>query len=260
MDMLIAPLGLLITPLDGSLFGGEDVEPSGRPMPPAVHTNTRIKGLYFHPDLKIPPELADSLLKDIEETNCFPPGSNQVMLFGRTAISPTGTPSSGLPHFIDRLIEELTDICRPHVPEYVQDMLFPKSESGDNRSRQVILNQYQPGDGISPHVDLLKRYDDGIIGISLGSGCAMDFARVSTDEDTNDSGSKEDISLWLPENSVIILVNEARYNWTHGIRYVHGDVVENQQTEEPEWIPRGFRTSITLRWLLPGADIVGSAP
>jgi hypothetical protein len=250
-------LKLLISPLDGSLFGGEDVEPPGQPDRAAVHTNTSIQGLYFHPELRIFPELAISLLKDIEETKCFPPCANQVMLFGRTTVSPMGTPSSGLPLFIDRLIDELALVCRPHIPEYVQDMLFPKY--GDNRSRQVILNRYQPGDGISPHVDLLKRYDDGIIGISLGSGCAMDFARVGSEEDANNSESKEDISLWLPENSVIILVNEARYNWTHGIRYVHGDVVENQQTGEPEWIPRGFRTSITLRWLLPGADVVGSS-
>jgi alkylated DNA repair dioxygenase AlkB len=170
------------------------------------------------------------------------------MLFGRTVITETGVPSTGLPSFIDDLVLRLDDLCRSFIPSEIHKKLFPSGQS--SRSRQVIFNRYHPGEGIAPHIDLLDRYDDGIIGVSLGSCCSMDFKQV-------DSSQKQEMSLWLPENSVIILEGEARYQWTHGIRPLHGDVVEDGPSGM-KWIPRGVRTSITLRWLLPGADIVGS--
>eukprot|EP00249_Psilotum_nudum_P003392 c16783_g1_i1 orf=88-1050(+) len=42
---------------------------------------------------------------------------------------------------------------------------------------QMIINCYQPGEGICPHVDLL-RFEDGIAIISLESSCVMHFTRV----------------------------------------------------------------------------------
>jgi hypothetical protein len=96
--------------------------------------------------------------------------------------------------------------------------------------------------------------DDG------GGGCTCTSATHPDEENMSNSESAEAILLWLPRNSVFTLVNGTRYNWTHDIRYVHGDVVENQQTGEPEWMPRGFRRiSITLKELIPGADVVGSS-
>lgn len=222
---------------------------------PAIRTNSRIPGLYLHPNLCIAPELAASLLRDIEHSAYFSSGSNQVMLFGRNRQLPDDSISTGLPAFIDRLITQLAPICHSHVPSYVYEILFPTA--GCTRSRQVILNRYCPGQGISPHVDLLGRYGDGIIGISLGSGCAMDFARAPSSSNS-DIHTSDEVSFWLPENSLLILSGEARYKWTHGIRPSHGDVVANGDDGRPRWIPRGFRTSITIRWLLPGADVVGS--
>jgi 2OG-Fe(II) oxygenase superfamily len=170
------------------------------------------------------------------------------MLFGRTVVTTTGISSTGLPSFIDDLILRLEVICRSQISTEVHEKLFPTGKP--SRSRQVIFNRYYPGEGITPHIDLLQRYDDGIIGVSLGSCCSMDFRKV-------DSAQKQEMSLWLPENSVIILEGDARYEWTHGIRPLHGDVVEDE-ISGLKWIPRGIRTSITFRWLLPGADIVGS--
>lgn len=171
------------------------------------------------------------------------------MLFGRTTISPTGIVSTGLPDFIEQLIFQLAIVCRPYLPPHVYSILFP-NEANSSRSRQVIFNRYPPGQGITSHIDLLKRYDDGIIGVSLGSGCAMDFNAF-------DSPSDREFSLWLPINSVIVLEGDARYKWTHGIRGLYGDAIQNEGGTGVQWIPRETRTSITLRWLLPGADVVG---
>jgi len=201
--------------------------------------------------MQIPSDFAQVLLNAIEQANYFANGTNQVMLFGRSKITAAGLFSSGLPSFIDDLLLQLENICRAFVSPEVHTKLFSSGTTNPPRSRQVILNRYHPGEGITPHVDLLQRYDDGIIGVSLGSGCAMDFKQV-------ESSDAQETSLWLPENSIIILEGDARYNWTHGIRALHGDVVEDELIGGVKWIPRGMRTSITLRWLLPGADIVGS--
>ena len=218
--------------LDGHLLG---VGPAWRTIPP-------VPGLHYDlGHLRIPEELGAALLESIEEHGYFRNGSNQVMLFGRAS-----SRSGGLPFFLTRLLEELEAILRPHIPLSTHNLLFP---SGSHQSRQAILNRYEPGDGITPHVDLLKRFGDGIIGVSLGAGCVMDFKEVEGDAQW---------SIWLPPLSVIVLEGDARYQWTHGIEGIRKDWVSKEGSSvEGEWIERGVRTSITLRWLLPGADIVG---
>jgi hypothetical protein len=218
--------------LDGPLVG---IRPAWRATPP-------VPGLHYDLDnLRIPFELGTALLDSIKEHEYFRNGSNQVMLFGRAS-----SRSGGLPSFLNTLLKELAGILRPHVPPSTYNLLFPNVSS---QSRQAILNRYEPGEGITPHVDLLKRFGDGIIGVSLGAGCAMDFKEVEGDAHW---------SIWLPPLSVIVLEGDARYRWTHGIEHVRKDWVSKRgSNDEGEWIDRGIRTSITLRWFLPGADIVG---
>jgi alkylated DNA repair dioxygenase AlkB len=165
-------------------------------------------------------------------------------------------------------------------------MLFPPAphkhehEHGDGdedrdgghvpRARQAIINLYRPGEGISPHVDLLRRFGDGIVGVSLGDGgVAMRFARAEAEaRDTAGDASADagedgnEYEVWLPSGSVLVLTEEARYEWTHGIAPRSRDKVEVVAAGEGDdgwmWQERGVRVSVTFRWLLPGADIVGS--
>ena len=136
-------------------------------------------------------------------------------------------------------------------------------------ARQAIINLYKPGEGISPHVDLLGRYADGIIGVSLGSGCVMHFDKVLRDDQEAEENTRWDV--YLPERSIIVLSKEARYDWTHGIEKKTGDPVESSASEgdnssprvvgasQRPWtrVERRVRLSVTFRWLLPGADVVG---
>jgi alkylated DNA repair dioxygenase AlkB len=110
---------------------------------------------------------------------------------------------------------------------------------------------YDPGEGITPHVDLLGRYGDGIIGVSLGSGCVMRF------DSTEDPSLVHE--LYLPSRSILVLSGDARYKWTHGIDKRMKDYVVSDNDVSSAWHERGRRISITLRWLLPGADVVGDA-
>jgi hypothetical protein len=244
------------SPLEDSLFSDRDEDDSECDTPlqnhPAVRDTKDVPGLHQNSHMSISSDISKHLLQCIEEGNYFS-GKNQVMLFGRTRILPDGSISTGLPSFLNDLIVYLSGICKPYIPSNVWSLLFPDASSILG-SRQVILNRYEPGQGISPHVDLLQRYGDGIIGVSLGSGCAMDFRYVGSP--SLDTKEKE-VALWLPENSIIVLEGDARYKWSHGIRPLHGDVVKNFDTNHSQWVPRTVRTSITIRWLLPGADVVG---
>jgi len=145
-------------------------------------------------------------------------------------------------------------------------MLFPDSDATPSatknensgaktqsrRARQIIINKYLPGDGITPHVDLLSRFDDGIIGLSLGSGTVMDFRQVNSDDERSQYG------VYLPPGCIIVLTGEARYRWTHGIAKRTHDWVQRLEHEtRAVRLERETRFSITFRWLLPEAHIVG---
>ena len=202
-----------------------------------------ITGLYFNPHILIPDELADSLYKETMSTYFNERNNiNQIMLFERGS---AGFSSSGLPKYLQSLLETLAELLEPNLPAEVFKLLFP---SEFTKARQAIINLYRPGEGISPHIDLLQRFDDGIIGVSLQSGCVMKFAK-------KESGQTH--SLYLPPRSIIVLTGEARYIWTHGIDGVEYDFVKMPDKTEVCRLDRQMRLSITFRWLLPGADVVG---
>lgn len=242
-----------------SLSFAEHAIASRRPPP--------IPGL-FAPPVLLPVDLADEVMHICSE-KYFSSGSvNQVMLFGRalplehTADSEPGVQAPGLPPFLTRLLSSLCELLRPELPPAAHALLFPPP-GAPLRSRQAILNRYTPGEGITPHVDLLRRFGDGIVGVSFGSTCTMGFRRVADDDEEEGgavSESAEGESEWnlhLPERSIVVLSGDARYRWTHGIEGRAGDFVRDEQGSEARWIERGTRMSITFRWLLPGADIVG---
>jgi len=213
----------------------ESAEAVSRSAPP-------IKGLYFNPDLLIPSDMADDVLTRImDDYFSNTDTTNQVMLFTRA-----GEEHTSLPPYLTALLDTVSSLLKPAIPSDTHALLFPDSSPN---SRQVIINMYRPGQGIAPHVDLLNRFGDGIIGVSLGSGCGMTFEKVEK------ACSHE---VFLPPRSVIVLSEEARYGWTHGIEQRHGDWVQSAvEAEKSEWIARGTRVSVTYRWLLPDAHIVG---
>ncbi|KAG1801944.1 uncharacterized protein BJ212DRAFT_1286149 [Suillus subaureus] len=209
-----------------------------------MRTAPPIPGLFV-PPIRLPLELANDIVQQCMSLYFDGRDINQIMLFGRTTSEHGESMGSGLPTFLITLLHWLADLLRDHLPEKVHEMLFPPKDA-PQRARQAILNLYHPGEGISPHIDLLKRFDDGIIGVSFGSGCTVPLDRDHWD-------------LYLEERSVLVLSEDARYDWTHGIDGKPRDFVSGgvDGQGEPEWIERGTRLSITFRWLLPGADIVG---
>jgi alkylated DNA repair dioxygenase AlkB len=98
---------------------------------------------------------------------------------------------------------------------------------------QALVNEYQPGQGISAHKDYAPF--DQVASLSLLSGCLMEFAKPATPVIH---------SLWLEPCSLIVLTQEARHEWTHAIRPRISDLVQGER------IPRQRRLSLTLRTVL----------
>jgi alkylated DNA repair dioxygenase AlkB len=101
-----------------------------------------------------------------------------------------------------------------------------------NMPDQLIINEYQPGQGIANHVDCEPCFGSTIITISLGSKCVMDFINIRT---------KEKIEVLLEPRSLAVLSENARYNWTHGIAARKTDNFRNVKTD------RQLRISMTFR-------------
>jgi len=97
---------------------------------------------------------------------------------------------------------------------------------------QVIVNEYLPGQGIAPHIDCPNSFADPIISLSLGAGCEMEF-----------SNGPDIRRLYLEPCSLLLLSEEARYSWRHGIRPRKSDLVQGQRRR------RQRRLSLTFRWL-----------
>ena len=97
---------------------------------------------------------------------------------------------------------------------------------------QLIINEYEPGQGIANHVDCEPCFGDTVISISLGSPCVMDFINLRT---------RQKVEIMLESGSLVVLSGEARHNWTHGIAPRKTDNFNGIKTD------RRLRISMTFR-------------
>ncbi|CAL8336036.1 unnamed protein product [Boreogadus saida] len=115
---------------------------------------------------------------------------------------------------------------------------------------QLTVNQYQPGQGIPPHVDTHSAFEDTILSLSLGSKTVMEFRHPDG----------RVVAVLLPGRSLLVMKGESRHLWSHGITPRKFDMVPACDTEPPAAITpdlgnpgnltlskRGTRTSFTFR-------------
>ncbi|KAF4523365.1 hypothetical protein B566_EDAN005520 [Ephemera danica] len=107
------------------------------------------------------------------------------------------------------------------------------------RPNQITVNQYQPGQGIPPHVDTHSAFEDPILSLSLGADVVMEFRRDG-----------QVVPVFLPRRSLLVMGGEARYCWSHGITPRKSDVTSTDGGVTLQH--RGVRTSFTLRKLHSG--------
>jgi alkylated DNA repair dioxygenase AlkB len=98
---------------------------------------------------------------------------------------------------------------------------------------QALVNEYEPGQGISAHKDY-EPFDE-VASLSLASGCLMEFEKPKAQRKV----------IWLEPRSLVVLMGDARHQWTHAIRPRLADVVHGIK------IPRERRLSLTVRTIGP---------
>ena len=123
------------------------------------------------------------------------------------------TSATAIPEWMDYLIERLSS----HISQPIN---------------QAIINEYNPGQGIAPHIDA-KTFGDTIVSISLGSKCIMEFTKDG-----------EKIEKILNRQSCIVLKGDSRNDWKHSIPARKSDVINGVKTN------RNRRVSITFRHVL----------
>ncbi|KAI5433089.1 uncharacterized protein P8A3.02c [Lathyrus oleraceus] len=162
------------------------------------------------------------LLSSIESEQWFTqPSINQAMRFGY----------QNLPHWAIKLSHSIHRSC------YSSSSLFPPNLlQREPLFDQMITNFYQPGEGIAPHVDLL-RFEDAIAIVSLESSCVMNFTSES-----------QSVPVLLTPGSLVFMFGDARYNWKHEINRKPGF-----QSWQGELLNQTTRTSVTLRKLCSSA-------
>lgn len=131
----------------------------------------------------------------------------------------------------DLRIGALPDWLQQHAVRLQQAGYF--SEAPD----QVIINDYQPGQGISAHIDCVPCFADTIASLSLASPCVMDFTHIKIGEKS---------SLLLEPRSLLVLNGDARYVWQHAIAGRKTDRISGHI------IQRTRRLSLTFRKVTVG--------
>jgi hypothetical protein len=171
-----------------------------------------IRGLTYVPAFITAAEERE-LVKHIEEGEWTHEFARRRQHFGMDYSKPKSAGAAPLPEWIEWIARRI-----------VARGLFTRMPA------QALVNEYQPGQGISAHKDYAPF--DEVASLSLLSGCLMEFANPAT---------LIVESMWIEPQSLIVLTGEARHEWTHAIRPRRSDLVEGER------VPRQRRLSLTLR-------------
>ena len=153
-----------------------------------------IKGLLYIPDY-ISSEEETSLIKTINKKKWDNSLSRRVQHYG---------------YRYDYKARKVTaDMYLGELPNWLNDLALGLKNDGlcEEASDQVIINEYQPGQGISPHIDCEECFGPRIFSISLGGQVVMQLTQ----------SGKTKTEIFLAPRSLIILYSEARSVWRHSI-------------------------------------------
>ncbi|MFD4246748.1 alpha-ketoglutarate-dependent dioxygenase AlkB [Streptomyces sp. NPDC058525] len=195
------------------------IDSVSRPQP-----SVAVPGLHYIAEW-LTPEACEALLSDIDAAEWSAQLKRRVQHYG---------------HRYDygrRSVAGNQREAAPPLPAWARQAAARLTHEGlmDQEAEQVIVNEYQPGQGISAHVDCLPCFGPAIAAISLGSACLMDFTNP-------EDGTK--LAVPLAPGSLLVMTGPARSTWRHAIAARKTDPGPTGR------VPRGRRVSVTFRTLL----------
>ena len=122
------------------------------------------------------------------------------------------------------------------LPDWLASLaqkLYDETGLFDRVPEQVIVNEYQPGQGIAMHIDH-PGFGPTVCTISLLDDWEMDFAANWRDKSP----------ALLPRGSCVLLTGDARSTWQHGIASRKSEMQDRGRR------PRQRRLSLTFRTVL----------
>lgn len=152
-------------------------------------------------------------------------GKRRVALFGDDA---------PLPPLLDHLAQGLVD-CGVFEERYAPN--------------HVLVNEYQPGQGILPHTDG-PSYHNRTATISIGGPVLLDFTpRLSSDE-IGDKDASSVLQVLLEGRGSLVVFSDTAYDqYRHGIEAVDFEYASDQCVNAAPQTPveRSYRVSLTIR-------------
>jgi alkylated DNA repair dioxygenase AlkB len=131
----------------------------------------------------------------------------------------------------DALLGALPDWLQPEVGALCGRGFF------DPAPDQVIVNEYEPGQGIAPHIDCVPCFGPTIASLSLGGTAEIQFENRAT---------SERLEVHFSPQSLLLLTGPAWFEWHHGIAARKSDPVGRKR------LPRKRRISLTFRRVIRG--------
>nr|CAG8613644.1 10308_t:CDS:2 [Entrophospora candida]CAG8620970.1 8668_t:CDS:2 [Entrophospora candida] len=121
-----------------------------------------------------------------------------------------------LPDFLDFIIKKIIN-----------------QEIDQEPPNMCIINEYEAGQGIMPHIDTATIFGPVVLSLSLLSSCLMKF--------THSEDSSNQHSILLKPRSLLIMTKSSRFDYKHSIS---NDYIEYYGNKE---IIRSRRVSLTFR-------------
>ena len=186
-------------------------------------------GLEYHPDFLAAPE-EDRLLAHthIDSPEWLSDLSRRVMHFGyKYDYTSRSLDETARIEPLPEWLALLSHMVREAASEEAKQLLDPHQPF-----EQAIINEYQLGQGIAPHIDR-DCFGPVVATVSLGSAVNMDFCSDFTGDEYTQR---------LEPRSLVLLYGDARSKWQHGIAKRKSDTCNGQKIERKRRVSITFRT------------------
>lgn len=182
-----------------------------------------VNGLRFYPDF-IDHKTEKSLMEQIDNSQWLNDLKRRVQHYGfkydyKARKIDNSFYLGQLPNW---LIELANSICNKGFIDFIPD--------------QAIINEYNSGQGIAPHIDCEPCFVDTIISLSIGSSCIMNFEK--------ERFSKNKTEIFIEPRTLLIMKGESRYKWYHGIAARKSDKYNGEKIKRNRRISIIFRKTI----------------
>ncbi len=113
------------------------------------------------------------------------------------------------------------------VEKLIEDKIFSTPPD------QLLINNYEIGQGIAPHIDCEPCFEDTIVSLSILSSTILEFSK-----------NKNKLPVFLEPRSLVVIKNNCRYFWKHGIAPRKSDTFLGQTYKRERRISLTFRKVI----------------